>query len=176
MRSLRGATGGLVLPILSVLVFAPIASPARAQDPGPTVHLRNGYAAAAIRSAIQGASRRLAKPSCRELFGQFTDADGHTLQANLDARGLWPESQLQSLHFEDGVVRPLCGKAGIHAVTRPGTSLVYICSDAFLTAHRRNPYLAESYIIHELLHTLGLGENPPSSREITDRVAGACRN
>ena len=30
--------------------------------------------------------------------------------------------------------------------------------------------------IHEMLHTLGLGENPPSSTEITRRVQAACRS
>jgi hypothetical protein len=34
--------------------------------------------------------------------------------------------------------------------------------------------LAESAIIHEFLHTLGLGEDPPSSREISSRVMRQC--
>ncbi len=29
-------------------------------------------------------------------------------------------------------------------------------------------------VIHEMLHTLGLGENPPTSIEITQRVKGRC--
>jgi len=29
-------------------------------------------------------------------------------------------------------------------------------------------------VIHEALHSLGLGEDPPSSREITARVSSAC--
>jgi hypothetical protein len=29
-------------------------------------------------------------------------------------------------------------------------------------------------IIHEMLHSLGLGENPPSSKEITLRVMQRC--
>jgi hypothetical protein len=33
---------------------------------------------------------------------------------------------------------------------------------------------AEIAVIHEALHTLGLGENPPDSREITRRVAERC--
>jgi len=32
-----------------------------------------------------------------------------------------------------------------------------------------------NWIIHEMLHTLGLGENPPSSREITQRVNERCQ-
>ena len=32
----------------------------------------------------------------------------------------------------------------------------------------------EATLIHEALHTLGLGENPPTSREITSRVVSRC--
>jgi hypothetical protein len=38
-----------------------------------------------------------------------------------------------------------------------------------------NPTLAEAMVIHEMLHTLGLGENPPTTFEITDRVMARCR-
>jgi hypothetical protein len=37
-----------------------------------------------------------------------------------------------------------------------------------------DPPLAEAIIIHEALHTLGLREDPPSSREITRRVVKRC--
>jgi hypothetical protein len=30
-------------------------------------------------------------------------------------------------------------------------------------------------VIHEMLHTLGLGENPPTTLEITERVRARCR-
>ena len=32
----------------------------------------------------------------------------------------------------------------------------------------------EAVLIHELLHSLGLGENPPDSAAITDRVMARC--
>jgi hypothetical protein len=38
----------------------------------------------------------------------------------------------------------------------------------------RNRTAAEIIIIHEFLHVLGLGENPPTSDEITERVAARC--
>ena len=34
--------------------------------------------------------------------------------------------------------------------------------------------LTATFLIHETLHTLGLGENPPSSEEITLRVESRC--
>jgi hypothetical protein len=173
MERRDGAWAGLRLLAVGILAVAMVPSGA-AQD--ADVHMNNGFAAAAVRGAVGGARRRLTRESCLNLLREFKDAEGHTLQANLEARHRTAEAQLRALQFEDGISCRLCDKNGIHALTRAGSSVVYICSDAFLTAYRRNPYLAESYIIHELLHTLGLGENPPSSQEITDRVVEACHN
>ena len=146
------------------------------EEAGDLVRVGNGLTALAVRSAIQGAARRLGSPSCGKLLTEFTDREGRTLQSNLVARGLTAEAHLRGLMFYDGVRLSRCERVGIFAVTAPGSSVVFVCSQAFLTAHRRNAYLAESYIIHEMLHTLGLGENPPRSDEITDRVNAACRN
>jgi hypothetical protein len=35
-------------------------------------------------------------------------------------------------------------------------------------------FRAEAYVIHEMLHSLGLGENPPSSLAITAKVMSRC--
>jgi hypothetical protein len=49
--------------------------------------------------------------------------------------------------------------------------VVYVCGGAFrdLDAKRR-----EQVLIHEMLHSLGLGENPPSTHEINDAVWRRC--
>jgi hypothetical protein len=39
---------------------------------------------------------------------------------------------------------------------------------------RRDPGLTAALIIHEELHSLGLGENPPSSQAITAQVIARC--
>jgi hypothetical protein len=44
----------------------------------------------------------------------------------------------------------------------------------FNEAAARNASRAEIAVIHEALHTLGLGENPPDSREITRLVTERC--
>jgi len=46
---------------------------------------------------------------------------------------------------------------------------------SFAEKQVRDPWTAENMVIHEMLHTLGLGENPPSSREITRRVNDRCQ-
>jgi hypothetical protein len=38
------------------------------------------------------------------------------------------------------------------------------------------PGRAEAIVIHEVLHSLGLGENPPSSEDITAAVERRCRS
>ena len=53
--------------------------------------------------------------------------------------------------------------------------MVYVCGRAFKDLAERNPERAQAIVIHEALHTLGLGENPPSSAEITARVLARCR-
>ncbi len=35
---------------------------------------------------------------------------------------------------------------------------------------------AEVAVVHEALHCLGLGENPPTWQEINDRIQAACRH
>jgi len=48
-------------------------------------------------------------------------------------------------------------------------------NDRVATGRDENPWLSEFMVIHEMLHTLGLGENPPSSFEITEQVMRRCR-
>jgi len=55
-----------------------------------------------------------------------------------------------------------------------GTPRVFVCR-SFVERQVGDPWTAENMVIHEMLHTLGLEENPPSSREITRRVNDRCR-
>jgi hypothetical protein len=61
-------------------------------------------------------------------------------------------------------------------------ALVCVCpagagalNSRFAKVQIENPSLSEFMVIHEMLHTLGLGENPPSSFEITEQVRRRCR-
>jgi len=55
----------------------------------------------------------------------------------------------------------------------PGRALIYVCP-RFAAFQIGNPRLSAAVIIHESLHALGLGENPPSSDEINRRVERRC--
>jgi hypothetical protein len=56
----------------------------------------------------------------------------------------------------------------------PGSRVVQVCGRRFGAVARRNPRLAEASVIHEMLHSLGLGENPPDPQVITGRVLDLC--
>src|SRR5262249_35531304 len=51
--------------------------------------------------------------------------------------------------------------------TVPNSRVVYVCAARFVDRFAVKTADGELLMIHELLHTLGLGENPPKSSEIT---------
>jgi hypothetical protein len=147
-------------------------SPPGKRDP---VQLRlQGAARAAAQSAIAGAQARLRESSCRSVLGDFATAEGQLLQERLEALGMEPDDYLMTLVFVDGDAQKACASGRALAGTRPGSQVVSLCSRAFTEAERRNSRLAEAIVIHEMLHTLGLGEDPPQSRQITAKVLERC--
>jgi len=133
-----------------------------------------GPAASWVRLAREGAAQRLAQPECARIFGDFANAAGQRLQEKLDAYGLNGAEYLSLVYFSDGGDDGRCGDGNVLATTTPGSRRVAVCS-RFTRAYREDPTWAEVVVIHEALHTLGLGENPPSSAEISTRVAARCR-
>jgi hypothetical protein len=125
--------------------------------------------------AVLGARRRLEQPACRGLFAEFSDASGRTLQENLDAIGETGATYPALILFADGTGRPRCREREVFAFTTPGSRVVHICGRQLKDLADRSPVRAQAIVIHELLHTLGLGENPPSSTEITARVLARCK-
>ncbi len=112
--------------------------------------------------------------SCRQVFSDFRDAEGRTLQEKLDDLGQTPAEYLGTVHFLNGEVQPLCRRSAVQMVTTGKSLYVYVCPQ-FRQFEDRRPELAPALVIHEALHTLGLGENPPSSMEITGRIVERCR-
>jgi hypothetical protein len=151
-----------------------IAVPAvtRWPDRRSMVRLSHPREAIAVDRALMGARRRLDAPGCRELFSDFTDADGRTLQANLDRSRRTAQQHLDEIFFYDAQ-ESRCESSGVLALAIPGSRVVRICP-GFARVHERRPDYAEAVILHEALHTLGLGENPPSSQEITRAVLRHC--
>jgi hypothetical protein len=134
----------------------------------------NPVHAAAVERALAGAARRLDDPGCRQIFSEFRDGAGAPLQTRLDALGVSGKDYLSLVHFADGSTRRTCHRGGVAALTAPGSRVVYVCGRLFQEVAARSAARAEIVVLHEALHTLGLGENPPDSLTITRRVGERC--
>jgi hypothetical protein len=130
----------------------------------------------AVYLAVLGARRRIEQPLCQRPFSEFSDASSRTLQENLDVLGQTGAAYLGLILFADGSDRRPCKAGGALAFTTPGSRVVYVCGREFKDLADRSPVRAQAIVIHEALHTLGLGENPPSSSEITARVLAGCQS
>jgi len=134
----------------------------------------------AVKRALAGATYRLEAPECEGLLDEFTDEQGRPLRDRLDDLGLNVTEYLRTIAFRSGNWIPNCWSESVVMVTHPGHRTVYVCAADGRAQTRlslsmsRDQDFAEIAIIHEMLHTLGLGENPPTSQEITQRVRRRC--
>jgi len=129
----------------------------------------------ALAKASALAELKLKDSSCREIFSEFRDSQGRPLAENLEAAGSDAIGYLRGrLLFYSGYGRPACATLDTIAFTSPGSAVVFLCWQQFVEKTHRDPGLAAALLIHEELHSLGLGENPPSSKEITARVIARC--
>jgi hypothetical protein len=136
------------------------------------IRLSAPAAATAIRRALDEASRRLLDPGCQQLLTEFRDKAGHLLSERLAALGVDVRSYLGWIQFHDG--GSLCANGWTLMYTGPGSRVVNVCKVAVESAATDGRAYLAAAVIHELLHTLGLEENPPSSSEITTRVKRLC--
>ena len=163
-------TSRVVPSLLLIAAFLPAAAPAeplRVQVPH--------QAGASVRRALLSARHRLAGESCRRVLSDFDSVlERRSLGAVLESRGGTAEGHLDTLVFKDGSGHPRCARPEILAFTSVGSDTVFVCARSFVRVAQREPALAEMVLIHEALHTLGLGENPPTSGEITARIEERC--
>jgi len=130
-------------------------------------------AATALRRALDEAALRMLDPGCQQLLTEFRDSAGHLLSERLAALSVDARTYLGWIQFHDGASL-LCANGWTLMYTVPGSRVVKVCKVAVESAGTDGrDYLAAS-VIHELLHTLGLEENPPSSSDITSRVKQLC--
>ena len=123
--------------------------------------------------AREGAMRRLRSPECQRVLTDFADAEGRPLAENLAPFAMGPDEYLAQLPLLDGAGRPLCEGGQSQLLTVQGVKRVLVCKGFFQTVRDQRDH-AEIYLIHEMLHTLGLGENPPTSQQITQQVKRRC--
>jgi hypothetical protein len=152
----------------------PSAGPPFPDGDWPNIHIEDIYTRDATRRAVRGASEWLAQPKCRTLFLEFKDERDLPLTARLRELETDPAGYLRMVLFLDGARSATCERHGVLAFTAQGSRVVYVCGRDFERAWRRDAREVQATIIHEMLHSLGLGEHPPSPREITYRVQRLC--
>lgn len=179
-RSLFHAHG--LLTTIAVLALGPTRSALGADPQSAFTRPLGAFDAAAVERAKAGAARWLQNSECLKVLTEFTDGEGRTLDRILATWGMSAAEYVLTLPFQDGAAIPRCRRARIELVTHRGLRQVYVCpvgvgalNSRFAQTQIRTPALAEAMVIHEMLHTLGLGENPPSTFEITARVRERCR-
>ncbi len=123
--------------------------------------------------AREGAMRRLRSPECQRVLTDFADADGRPLAESLAPFAMGPDEYLAQLPLLDGAGHLLCENGQSQLLTSQGVKRVFVCKGFLKTVSERRDD-AELYLIHEVLHTLGLGENPPTSQQITQQVKRRC--
>jgi hypothetical protein len=158
-------TGAVVGPIAGSVPLPDI-------DHAFRVHLVDPTEAGILRSALVGAASRLRRSECQTVLSEFHDKRGRSLADVLTSLTVDAPRFLSWLYFRDAPPKNCDGDT--LAVTTPGSRVVSVCGRSFERAWRENPPYAEASLIHEMLHSLGLGENPPSSSEITVRVRRHC--
>jgi len=133
--------------------------------------IRDGELAAAIDRAVRGARRRLQRAECARVFDDFSDGDGRSLSGVLAAMAGPRADPASRAIFRDGREHVTCRTSPVAAFTGPGSRVVFVCGNRFGRIGRER---AELIIVHELLHTLGLTEQPPTPGEIDRVVARRC--
>jgi hypothetical protein len=176
-RSLVALTAAAVLLAGRFAAADPAVVPPAADPSAFNVRIAEKTDADLVRRAVSGAFRSLGDARCQRVLTRFQDASGRTLDSNLEALGTSPQGYLRYVLFYDGSASPACkakGSKNVFAATAPGSRVVLVCLPQFRAALARQPFHGEAVVIHEMLHTLGLGENPPTTEEITRQVMGAC--
>ena len=162
-----------LLAAFVVPLFASTALPVKAaSEPGPLVEARLGQL---VHRTVERAASRLAEPGCALVLGDFTDSrSGRPLSATLAASGRTAASFFASLRFVDADHMVQCRRRPAYAWVPVGGDVVFVCRSRFEALVRKDEWLAGNVLVHESLHSLGLGENPPSSEEITIAVVRHC--
>ena len=181
--------GAALAPLLALPggVHATLLEPTIAQGAAPSsgqatklesewsrIYIRDVYVRDAVAEALDGAAEWLTTTKCRSLLTEFLDQHGRPLQQTLQVLNVTLSDYLHIVVFADGETRTPCVRGEVLAFTAAGSRVVRVCGRVFAKASQRDRREARATIVHEVLHSLGLGENPPTARYITYRVKQLC--
>jgi len=140
----------------------------------PRVHIEDAFTRAAVEWTLTGSAEWLATERCRGLLSEFSDEQDRPLADRLAAFDIEPQAHLALLLFRDGSGSSQCANERTFAVTTPGGRVLWVCGRRFERLWRADRARAQAVVIHEMLDTFGLGENPPPGPTITARVLALC--
>lgn len=160
--------------VLTCTVWLGGSDEVRKPDSWPRVYIEDAFTRAAVVLALTGAAAWLANEECRGVLAEFRDEQGHPLAERFDAQRIDARGYLALILFRDGSGAKACANDLTFAVTTPLGRVVYVCGRNFERAWRASATRGQAIVIHEMLHTLGLGENPPPSDVITRRILARC--
>ena len=143
------------------------------REPWPLIHIPDPVVRRTTIAALEAASARFADGDCSKIFTDFEDGSGRSLGDRLSVVAVDIHAYLKMVTFIDDTRHRRC-VSGVLAFTVPGGRVVRVCTEELKRIHALQFEYAVASLIHEILHTLGLGENPPSSLEITRRVLSRC--
>lgn len=147
----------------------------QAQEMPANARLRQPAERMALAQALRGAARRLTREECQGLLDEFTDTSGQPLRAPLAAQAMDVKEYLGRVLFYDAPA-DTCQEQMLAGTAAAGSRVIRVCGRRFARTVTESANHAEAIVIHEMLHSLGLGENPPTSDYITSRVMERCRN
>jgi hypothetical protein len=129
-----------------------------------------------VKAALDAAVRWSAHARCQTLLTDFEDEQGYPLSERLATLGTTFDAYLSWVSIHDASGIGPCKNANQFAYTKIGSRVIFVCGSTFRKLWEREADRATAVIVHETLHTLGLGENGrfPTSREITTAVLDRC--
>jgi len=117
----------------------------------------------------------LETPGCRQVLFDFEDSrTGQPLAQRLAATGLTATAYVTSLSFLDGSGTDTCERSFVEAHTTVGGGTIFVCRTEFFRKAKADRTDATAILIHEVLHSLGLSENPPTPSEINRGILKRC--
>jgi hypothetical protein len=170
---LHRCPSALLAALAAALLVASSSRQAAALEPGAAVRVDSSFGPR-VAEAVADAARRLDGPSCALVLSDFQDSQtGLTLAESLAATGRSASEHVESLWFRGASrLRPFAGRR-VFAFTVPASPVVYLCREDLLRIQNQ-PRLLTAIVLHEVLHSLGLRDDHPSSVAITERVLERC--
>lgn len=171
----RGWTSGAALSVLLAVLGAGVRAEPSGDGRracGSNVRLVDSRQRFAVERALRVAIGWLRDPACLALLDEFQDHSGRPLRDCLETLGLSAPDLASRVLFYDAP--PAACRPAILALACPGSRVVYVCGARFVRQMKCDSRHAQAVLIHELLHAAGLGENPPTSHDITARIRECC--